>query len=73
MKSIRPIMENTFYYNIQHRIELDIERLISSPIKRNVSINLRGEMESKIDIDSIWGLLSDQLYQRAKYKINGKR
>jgi hypothetical protein len=69
MKSIRSIMENTFYYNIQHRIELDIERFISSPIKINVSINLRSEMESKIDIDSSWGLLSDQLYQRAKYKI----
>ena len=69
MKSIRSIMEHTFYYNIQHRIELDIERLISSPIKRNVSINLRSAMESKIDIDSIWSLLSDQLYQRAKYKI----
>jgi hypothetical protein len=62
MKSIRQNMEHTFYYNIQHRIELDIERLISSPIKRNVSINLRGEMESKIDIYSIWGLLSDHLY-----------
>ena len=69
MKSIRSIMEHTFYYNIQHRIELDIERLISSPIKRNVSINLRSAMESKIDIDSIWSLLSDQLYQRSKYKI----
>ena len=69
MKSIRSIMEHTFYYNIQHRIELDIERLISSPIKRNVSINLRSEMESKIDIDSIWNQLSDQLSKRRKYKI----
>ena len=69
MKSIKQNMENFLFWNMKNRMEIDIERLISSPIKRNVSINLRSAMESKIDIDSIWGLLSDQLYQRAKYKI----
>lgn len=73
MNSIKTNMENIFYYNIQHRIEIDIECLIIPPIKRNVSINIRSEIESKINVDSIWSLLSDQLYQRAKYKINGKR
>ena len=69
MKSIKPNIENFFYYNIQHRIELDIERLISPPIKRNVSLDLRSQIEAKIDIDSIWNQLSDQLSKRRKYKI----
>ena len=69
MKSIKPNIENFFYYNIQNRIELDIERLISPPIKRNVSLDLRSQIEAKIDIDSIWNQLSDQLSKRRKYKI----
>ena len=69
MKSIKPNIENFFYYNIQNRIELDIERLISPPIKRNVSLDLRSQIEAKIYIDSIWNQLSDQLSKRRKYKI----
>ena len=69
MKSIKQNMENFLFWNMKNRMEIDIERLISSPIKRNVSLDLRSQIEAKIDIDSIWNQLSDQLSKRRKYKI----
>ena len=69
MKSIKQNMENFLFWNMKNRMEIDIERLISPPIKRNVSLDLRSQIEAKIDIDSIWNQLSDQLSKRRKYKI----
>ena len=62
-------MENFLFWNMKNRMEIDIERLIRPPIKRNVSLDLRSQIEAKIDIDSIWNQLSDQLSKRRKYKI----
>jgi hypothetical protein len=69
MKSIKQNMENFLFWNMKNRMEIDIERLIRPPIKRNVSLDLRSQIEAKIDIDSIWNQLSDQLSKRRKYKI----
>ena len=69
MKSRKQNMENFLLWNMKNRMEIDIERLIRPPIKRNVSLDLRSQIEAKIDIDSIWNQLSDQLSKRRKYKI----
>lgn len=69
MKSIKPNIENFLFWSMKNRMEIDIEHLISPPIKRNVSLDLRSQIEAKIDIDSIWNQLSDQLSKRRKYKI----